>query len=267
MLTLPQRETDRGNSARYMNRHVEPPQRFDSDPGSAPRASGGATGRRADVAFRAARRNSRLVRFLRWALPAGVVVGLGLSFAIAYLEPLRLAMDLPFDLGRVSFNGRKIKMEFPQLQGFTSDNRGYSVSAESASQDLTNTNRVELEKIEARMELADKGWATLSARTGAYDTKTEMLNLGGGVNLDTDTGYAGRLQGASIDVKGGKIVSDQPVELLSRDGKLTADRMEISQKDSRAVFTGNVRVDFKMPASDEEVAKPPKLRGSTNTTP
>lgn len=247
-----------------MNRHVEPPQPYDVAPNPASR---GKQGRRADAAFRAARRNSTLVRFLRWGLPLGVLIALGLSFAIAYLEPLKLAVDLPFSLGRVSFTGKQIKMEFPQLQGFTADNRGYSVSAESASQDLSNTNRVELQKIDARMELADKGWATLIAATGAYDTKTEMLNLGGGVKLDTDTGYAGRLQGASIDVKAGKIVSEQPVELSSRDGKLTADRMEISQKDSRAVFTGHVRVDFKMPAPGADASAAPKLRGNLSTTP
>ncbi|MFT0860485.1 LPS export ABC transporter periplasmic protein LptC [Ancylobacter sp. G4_0304] len=253
-----------------MNRYVQPPEQAGTRPAragtgpAAPRPGQGAAsgGRRADAAFKAARRNSRFVRFLRVALPAGVLIVLGLTVLASYIDPLKLAVNLPFDLGRISLSGSRIKMEFPKLQGFTADNRGYSVTAQSASQDLTNTSRVDLEQIEAKVELPSQGWATLSAKTGRYDTKQEQIVLSDGVRFGTDAGYGGKLEEAAVDIKSGKITSDRPVELTYQDGSLTADRMEISQKDSRALFTGNVRLNFKMPPPGDDKAEPPALRGT-----
>lgn len=249
-----------------MNKHVEPPMRRDakasqpeirgaSAPGSsvngAPTNGMPTSGRSQAALFRNAQRHSRRVRFFRIALPVGVLLALGGTLAVNYLDPFTLAVDLPFDLGRVSLSGTQVKMEFPRLHGFTADNRGYNVSAFAASQDLTQPNLISLDKIEAKLELADKGWANLTAIAGRYDTKTENLTLDGGVIFDTSSGYGGRLREASIDIKAGKMVSNSPVELTYLDGKLTADSLEVSQKDSRALLVGNVQLDFKMPAPED----------------
>ena len=244
-----------------MNRHVEPPVRHDATPAST--ARGSARGDRPETAlFKDAKRHSGRVRFLRRALPIGVVVVLGATIAVAYIDPLSLAVDLPFELGRLSLAGTQIKMEFPKLHGFTTDNRGYNVTAQSASQDLTQPNQIDLEKIEAKLELADKGWANLTANAGRYNTKSEEMVLSNGVRFETSSGYGGTLKEAQINIKAGIMVSEQPVELNYLDGKLTADRMEVNQKDSRALLTGHVRLDFKMPPPDNKDEAPPALRGS-----
>ncbi|WP_246251611.1 LPS export ABC transporter periplasmic protein LptC [Ancylobacter pratisalsi] len=215
-----------------------------------------------------ARRHSSFVRFFRWALPVGVLLVLGAVFLSNYLNPFRLAVDLPFELGRVSLSGTQVMMELPRLHGFTADNRGYDVSAKSATQDLTQPNQIDLNTIEAKLELADKGWASLTASTGRYDTKTEQLVLADGVRFDTSAGYSGQLKEAAIDIQGGRMVSEHPVVLTYLDGKLTADRMEVTQKDSRALLTGHVRLDFRMPPpgedkkSDTSGSAAPVLRGA-----
>lgn len=240
-----------------MNKHVEPPVRLGASaaepaarrvPASArPEADG-----RKNVArFKAAARHSRRVRFFRWALPVGVATALGLTLAVNYLDPFSIAVDLPFELGRISLSGTQVKMEFPKLHGFTADNRGYSVTAEAAFQDLTKPDAIDLQTIEAKLELADHGWATLAAANGNYDTKTEQMKLGGGIRFKTSSGYGGHLQDAAVDIKGGKLVSKKPVELTYLDGKLTADSIEVTQKDSRALLVGNVQLDFKMPPADD----------------
>lgn len=254
-----------------MNRHVQPPVRpravaEEQSSGRSPEAA-----RREANEFKRARRHSRRVRFFRRALPAGVLIVLGLTLAVNYLKPLALAVDLPFELGRISLSGTKVKMEFPKLQGFTQDNRGYSVTAEAASQDLTEPNRIDLETIAANLELADHGWAKLAAKAGTYDTKTELIKLGDGVHFSTSAGYGGEFSEATIDIKGGRLVSEHPVKLTYMDGKLTADRMEVSQKDSRALLTGHVQLNFRMPPPDDApraagAAAPddaPALRGSS----
>ncbi|HSI42548.1 MAG TPA: LPS export ABC transporter periplasmic protein LptC [Xanthobacteraceae bacterium] len=246
-----------------MNRHVAPP----IAPPQVLRASGLAAGARLPD-FRAALRHSRRVRFFRRAVPVTVLAGLGFAVAFAYFDPLKIAVDLPFDLGRVSLSGSRVMMELPKLSGFTDDKRGYSVSAKSASQDLTNPQQIDLVDIQARLELADKGWARVTAQSGNYNTKSEQMVLADGIKVDTSAGYAGRMQQARIDVRAGTMVSDQPVELSYLDGKLTADRLEISQKDARALLTGHVQLLFRIPESKADgapaaPAHPPATSGST----
>lgn len=239
-----------------MNRQITPSERASLDPSEVPSERRGSGGRRR---FRAAQRHSRWVRFFRVFMPLAVVVVLAGAVGFAYFNPFRVVPDLPVELGRASLNGSQIKMEFPKLSGFTADDRGYSLTAQSAAQDLASPNRIDLDQINARLELADNGWATLKAADGSYDTKSQMITLGGGVVVDTNSGYGGKLQDASISMQEGRLVTEKPVELTYLDGRLTADRMEVTQKDSRALFNGNVRLLFKMPPPSGEKG-PPELR-------
>ncbi|MBS7540397.1 LPS export ABC transporter periplasmic protein LptC [Ancylobacter lacus] len=191
------------------------------------------------------------MRLLRVGLPLGVVLTALVAGAFIYLEPLGLAANLPFELGRVSLRGSRVVMDLPKLSGFTADNRGYNVSAISASQDLTNPDQIDLSEINARLEMADKGWARLQSRAGQYNTKSQQMRLSDGVHFDTSTGYGGKLAEAEIDMKAGTMVSRQPVELTYLDGKLTADTLEVSQKDARALLTGHVTLVFRMPPTDQ----------------
>ncbi|MDR6953992.1 lipopolysaccharide export system protein LptC [Ancylobacter sp. 3268] len=227
------------------------------------RASGSenvAPPRRAVVAsqrFRDAASHSRWVRLFRRGMPLLVLLCVVIIGGVAWLDPFRLPVNLPVELGRASLSGSRIKMEFPKLNGFTEDNRGYNLTAESASQDLTTPNRIDLDMINARIELAEQGWAKLTARVGSYDTKTQDIHLGEGVTFATNAGYAGKLQDAAISMRDGRLVSEHPVELTSTDARLTADRMEVTQKDARALFTGNVTLVFKLPQEKAEAQPAP----------
>ena len=99
----------------------------------------------------------------------------------------------------------------PRLTGFTTDSRAYEFSADAAAQDITKPDLVELEKLHAKMEMADKSTVEMSAVSGIYDVKTEMLKLDDNIELTSSTGYEGRLSEAVIDVRKGNVVSDKPV--------------------------------------------------------
>src|SRR5262245_29399187 len=93
-------------------------------------------GRRdSDRAFRAARRHSRLVRVLRIAIPAVVVVGLVIVALLTYFNPLRMLAKLPINLNDLVVSGTKITMEQPRMSGFTHDGRAYELTAVAAAQD------------------------------------------------------------------------------------------------------------------------------------
>ena len=117
----------------------------------------------AERAFHAARRHSRVVRILRIAVPAGVAVGIIIITLITYLNPLRMLAKLPINLDNLVVSGTKVTMERPRLTGFTRDARAYELTADTAAQDMTKPDIVELRNIRAKVEMQDKSSMELTA--------------------------------------------------------------------------------------------------------
>jgi lipopolysaccharide export system protein LptC len=191
-------------------------------------------------AFRAARRHSTLVRNLRIAVPATVVVGLLTISLLTYFNPLRMLAKLPINLNDLVVSGTKITMEKPRMAGFTKDERAYEFSAEAAAQDLTRPDIVELRNIHAKLQMQDKSTMEMSADTGTYNTKLETLKLESNIVLSSTAGNSGRLSVANIDIRRGNVVSDQPVVIEMLQGKLNANRLEINDSGDLIRFLDGV---------------------------
>jgi lipopolysaccharide export system protein LptC len=205
-------------------------------------------------AFRTARRHSRAVRIMRIAIPAVVVLLLG-GFSLAtYLNPLRALAKLPVNISDLVVSGTKITMEKPRMSGFTKDARAYEFNADAAAQDLTKPDIVELRNIRAKMQMQDQSMIDMSADTGVYDTKREMLRLDTNIVLTSSNGNKGRLSQAMIDVKKGNVVSDQPVELEFLQGVLNAKKLEIVDSGDLIRFHGGV--DMVLMLNDTVLPKP-----------
>jgi lipopolysaccharide export system protein LptC len=78
----------------------------------------------------------------------------------------------------------------------------------------------------------------MSALSGVYDAKTEILTLTDDIELFSSTGYEGRLSEAVIDVRKGNVVSDKPVWVKMLDGFLNAKRLDIVDRGSVIRFSG-----------------------------
>jgi lipopolysaccharide export system protein LptC len=190
-----------------------------------------------DRVYRAARRHSRYVRLLRIGVPVGIAALLLTVAAINYMPPIG-GFRLPGELGNLVVHGTKITMQSPHLSGFTVDSRAYEFSADAAAQDITKPDLVELHQLRAKMEMQDKSTVEMSADSGIYDIKTEMLTLNDNIELQSSTGYAGKLSEAVIDVKKGNVVSDKPVWVKMLDGFLNAQRIDIVDNGSVVRFSG-----------------------------
>ena len=127
--------------------------------------------------FLRAKRHSRLVRRLRFAIPAVMVCVTVAITLMSWLDPLRILARLPTESGRLVISGSKITMESPKLSGFTKDSRAYEVTARAAAQDITKPDFVELSDIRARIETKDKAPINLTAVDGLYNRKSGMLRL------------------------------------------------------------------------------------------
>jgi lipopolysaccharide export system protein LptC len=187
--------------------------------------------------YRSALRHSRHVRFLRISVPAGIAAVLLVVVGLNYMPPIG-GFRLPGELGKLVIHGTKITMQQPRLNGFTVDSRAYEFSADAAAQDITKPNLVELDKIHAKMEMQDKSSVEMSAESGIYDAKSEILKLTDNIVLTSSTGYEGHLKEAVVDVRKGNVVSDQPVAVKMLDGFLNAQRLDIAENGSVLRFAG-----------------------------
>ena len=187
--------------------------------------------------YRAALRHSRYVRWLRICVLAGIAALLLTVIGINYVPPIG-GFRLPGELGKLVIHGTRITMQQPRLAGYTVDSRAYEFSADAAGQDITKPNLVELHQLHAKMELQDSSTVEMSAVSGVYDAKTEMLTLREDIQLVSSTGYEGRLSEAVIDVRKGNVVSDKPVSVKMLDGFLNAKRLDIVDRGSVVRFSG-----------------------------
>jgi lipopolysaccharide export system protein LptC len=211
-----------------------------------------------EARFAAAARHSRMVRVLRIAVPATVLVAMAGIVAVSVFNPFRMMLPkLPVDMGNLVVSGTKITMESPHLAGFTNDQRPYEMWAKGATQDLTDPDHVELTTLRTKVMMEDKSTVTMDARTGYYDSKAQLLDLRKDIFLQSSTGYEAKLSQAYVDMNKGTVTSDEHVDVKLLNGTLTADRLRIINSGEVVRFEGNVVMNLVMEAPTAPEPEPP----------
>ena len=224
-----------------------------------------------EVRFAKAARHSRMVRALRIAVPAAVILAMMGVVAVSIFNPFRMLLPkLPVDMGNLVVSGTKVTMESPHLSGFSTDQRPYEVWAKAAIQDLADPDHLELMVPRAKVVMEDKSTVTMDARTGYYDSKQQLLDLRKDIFLQSSTGYEARLSQAYIDINKGTVTSDEHVDVKLLNGTLTSDKLRILNSGEVVRFEGNVVMNLIMdspPAPEPEPAPPPpKTRSKSANT-
>jgi lipopolysaccharide export system protein LptC len=179
------------------------------------------------------RRRSRLVRRLRIALPA--VIGLilaGLAAAIAYNA-------LTSEPGQARETSAPIRLVHPRFVGRDDKGRAFVLTAESATRDPHEFQRVHLVRPALVIDEQGPDPIRLAATAGVYNEGTFKLDLLGGVRLvgskaafDTATSL--------FDTKTGEIAGSGPIQGSGSLGEIQAKNYAVSDKGQRMIFTGGV---------------------------
>lgn len=191
------------------------------------------------VAYAVARRHSRRVRVLKFAIPLGAAAAVGVILFIGLFDPFHRLGHM--ELGPVSLSGTKVTMEQPKLTGYRKDAQPYEVTAVSATQDIRKPTIVELKELKARIMLDGDKAARLEAASGVYDTQNEKLVLKESVRVKSDAGYDAWLTSADVDFKAGTVVSKEPVRVTMTNGTVEADTLDMRDNGRVVVFAGRVR--------------------------
>jgi len=225
-----------------------------------------------DARFAIAARHSRMVRLLRVAVPAAVILAMAAIVAVSVFNPFRMLLPkLPLDMGNLVVSGTKITMESPHLAGYTPDQRPYEVWAKTATQDVTDPDHVDLKTLRAKVLMEDRTTTvTLDARNGLMDTKQQLLDLHKDIFLQSSTGYEARLSQAFVDIGKGTVTSEEHVDVKLLNGTLTADRLRITGGGEVVRFEGNVVMNLDNlsagEASDQQAANAPAASAEPGQT-
>jgi lipopolysaccharide export system protein LptC len=225
-----------------------------------------------DARFAVAARHSRMVRVLRVAVPAAVILAMTAIVAVSIFNPFRMLLPkLPLEMGNLVVSGTKITMESPHLAGYTPDQRPYEVWAKTATQDVTDPDHVDLKTLRAKVLMEDRTTTIiLDARNGLMDTKQQQLDLRKDIFLQSSTGYEARLSQAFVDIGKGTVTSEEHVDVKLLNGTLIADKLRITGGGEVVRFEGNVVLNLDnlgepgqpaaAAATPEEPAQPVKTR-------
>lgn len=227
-----------------------------------------------EARFAVAARHSRIVRFLRIAVPAAVTLSLASIILVSVFNPFRMLLPkLPVDMSNLVVSGTKVTMESPHLAGYSTDRRPYEVWANTAVQDVTDPDHVELHTLRGKMLMEDQSTVTLEAVNGLMDTKQQLLDLHKDIYVQTSNGYEAWLSQAFVDMNKNTVTSDEHVDVKWSDGRISADTMKVLGGGETVRFDGHVvmNIDKMPPPADTPPpepapAKPAKSRPNAKTT-
>ncbi len=193
---------------------------------------------KSSAVFHAAQRHSMRVRVLKIALPVAALaitaVFSWFTFLAAPASTVKVQLD-PSESG-------KLVMTSPQLNGYTKDNRPYSMVASRAVQDAKKSGVITLEGIKAQLPVGDKDSAVINAVSGVYDSVNEHLQFDDAFTVKTTGGMEAKLGSASVNMANGEMTTDKPVDIRTENAHIRADMMKIQENGKVLVFENNVQL-------------------------
>ncbi|MDE1159883.1 MAG: LPS export ABC transporter periplasmic protein LptC [Neorhizobium sp.] len=192
-------------------------------------------------AYDAALSHSRLVGRLRVLLPiaAGVIslCFIGVAVVKAYLPE-----NLRVESARIEDG--KIVMEKPAIAGRNSQGIDYSMIADRALQDIANPDHMTLQDVKAAVPINEDVVARVVASTADFDRGANKLNLPSPFDVNLSNGVTAHFNSAKLDIPGGVMESDTPVNITTTGGSIVAQSMKITDKGHTITLIGQVRANL-----------------------
>ncbi len=186
---------------------------------------------------------SRFVSLMKLLLPVAA-----LALAVVMVAwPQFKSRDGGFTFGFLSVNpydAENLRMENARFTGLDKNTLPYTLTAEVAIQDGPGADIIHLQKPKADITLKDGTWLALTADTGIYRQKNQILELTGVVNMFHDSGHSFTTSHAEIDMVNGTAVGHKPVTGHGPSGDLTSQGFRFLSNKNIIQFTGKAKLVF-----------------------
>ena len=185
-------------------------------------------------------RYSKFVHLMKRVLSLGafLIIATLLSFLFVQRQPRQLAVSYE-KLGRIENDLAMVK---PRLTGADGRGNPFVITADMAVQDSKNTRKASLKNLEADLALDKNSWINARARAGMVDMAAGKLELTGGIDVFTDTGYELHSKTASMDLKQSVVQGHVPVTGQGPYGTLRADSFHADRNTNLLTLSGNVQM-------------------------
>ncbi len=194
----------------------------------------------------------RFVAVMRIILPA-IAAAIALT---ALIWPLVSDQPRGFTFNRdaLAEHSDKIRVRDARYTGVDAQGRLFHVSAEEAVQDTPSAPTIALRALSAEMALGKGEEARVYAPGGIYLLEEKILDVTGGFELVTCTGYRLATQRAEVDLERHLAQSQQPVEGRSPLGDFQAGGFTLYADDRIARLDNRVRMRID-PVAVEDIAQ------------
>ncbi|WP_292065596.1 LPS export ABC transporter periplasmic protein LptC [Mesorhizobium sp.] len=200
----------------------------------------GESGMRGD-AFDRARRHSRRVRVLKFAVP---LLAAAIAIAFPIYSYLAAPVSISVQADGTAFSDGKLVMANPKLNGFTKQKLPYSLTATRATQNVGTQAIIDLEGINAKLPVASDNVVSVTAAHGIYNRDANTMDLTSDVNVTTSDGMVAKFKSVFLDMGKGSMKTDNPVDVSRNGSRITADSMSVEDNGQVVVFENRVRVDI-----------------------
>ena len=202
-------------------------------------AAGAAPARPSAIIRRQARAHSRLVRLMRWLLPAAIVAILAVLGAFVALEARRSEAAKPREIPT------EIRMVGPHFLGRDESGRSFNLSARLAARNDRDMREVILTFPVMTLDVDGAHPKTLTADNGVYREDTRILHLTGHVRVDDSTASTVATDEAVVDTRAGTVRGAGPIAGSGPTGAIAAKSYEANQKSGVLKLRGGVHGELK----------------------
>lgn len=191
-------------------------------------------GPRRATSLKDARRRTALVHILRLLFTIGAVLSAGWLLGTVIESSMRERRAQP------GAAGLSVTVHGPRFDGFDDNDRPYTLTALTAQRRRDNPVLVDL----VNPRLKDVASSTVQARTGVWNSETEVLDLQGDVVMTDAAGYTFTSQQTRMYVRENRVEGQDPLTGFGPIGEVKADAYEVLEDGDRILLKGNVWTKF-----------------------
>jgi lipopolysaccharide export system protein LptC len=185
-------------------------------------------------------RYSRFVTRMKRILSLGAFLIIAAVLAFFFVQRMPRQLQMSFErLGHIENDLTMVK---PRLAGVDAKGNPFVITADTAVQDAHNVKRASLKNLEADLSLDRQNWLNARARNGMVDLGTGELELRGGIDIFTATGYELHTNSASANLKQSIIHGHETVTGQGPQGTLRADEFQADRATNILTLSGHVQM-------------------------
>jgi len=185
-------------------------------------------------------RYSRFVTLMKRVLSLGAFLTIAAVLAFFFVQRMPRQLQMSYErLGRIENDLTMVK---PRLAGADAEGNPFVITADSAVQDAHNARKASLKNLEADLTLDKQNWVNARARRGVVDMGTGQLELNGGIDVFTATGYELHSNSASANLKQSVIHGHETVTGQGPQGTLRADTFHADRATNILTLSGHVHM-------------------------